>query len=216
MVSMVPFSYSRAITSEVSRAPTIMMMTAMMPGTMKLRLSRSSLNQTRMRPSTGGRIRSRPWRFRKSSELAFVRLGDEGRDEGPGVAGGVGVAAVDHDLQRALAVGLEIGAPAGRDDDAEDDPVVVEQVREHGGGGRMGDDVEIDRGIQPADEIAAFRGPVVVDHRGGDVLHVQAERIAEKQDQEQRNDEGQVEAAEVPDEVVVLLAGDGPDLAERS
>ena len=63
---MVPFSYSRAMTSDVSRAPTIMMMTAMMPGTMKLRLSRSSLNQTRKRPSTGGRIRSRPWRFKKS------------------------------------------------------------------------------------------------------------------------------------------------------
>jgi len=31
MVSMVPFSYSRAITIEVKSAPTIMMMTAMMP-----------------------------------------------------------------------------------------------------------------------------------------------------------------------------------------
>jgi len=67
MVSMVPFSYSLAMTSEVSMAPTIMMMTAMMPGTMKLRLSSSSLNQTRTRPSTGGRSPSIPCRSRKSA-----------------------------------------------------------------------------------------------------------------------------------------------------
>ncbi len=67
IVSIVPFSYSRAMTSEVSIAPTIMMMIAMIPGTMKFRLSRSSLNQTRIRPSTGGRIFSIPWRSRKST-----------------------------------------------------------------------------------------------------------------------------------------------------
>ena len=36
IVSIVPFSYSRAMTSEVSMAPTIMMMMAMIPGMMKL------------------------------------------------------------------------------------------------------------------------------------------------------------------------------------
>jgi len=74
IVSMVPFSYSRAMTREVSMAPTIMMMTAMMPGTMKFRLSRSSLNQTRTRPSTGGWSVSRPCRARcPASSCALYR-----------------------------------------------------------------------------------------------------------------------------------------------
>ncbi len=45
--SMVPRSHSREMVSEVSCAPTSAMMTATTPGMMKLRLSRSSLNQTR-------------------------------------------------------------------------------------------------------------------------------------------------------------------------
>ena len=69
----------------------------------------------------------------------------------------------------------------------------------------MRHDVEIDRGTQPADEIAAFRGPVVIDHRRGDVIHIQAQSVAEEQDQQQRDDEGQIEAAEVPDEVKYSL-----------
>ena len=95
-----------------------------------------------------------------------------------------------------------------------DDAVAVEEVRERGAGGWVRDDVEIDGGAQPADEIAAFRGPVVVDHRGGNVIHVQAEGVAEEQDQQERDDEGQGEAAEVADEVEIFLAGDGPDLAQ--
>ena len=42
---MVPRSHSRAMTSEVSRAPMMVMMTAMDPGTMKLRLIAAGLNQ---------------------------------------------------------------------------------------------------------------------------------------------------------------------------
>ena len=45
--SIVPRSHSREMVSEVSCAPTSAMMTATRPGMMKLRLSRSSLNQTR-------------------------------------------------------------------------------------------------------------------------------------------------------------------------
>ncbi len=64
MVSMVPLSYSRAITSEVSMAPAIMMITAMSPGIMNFLLSRSSLNQILTRPSTGGFIFSMPFLLR--------------------------------------------------------------------------------------------------------------------------------------------------------
>ncbi len=73
----------------------------------------------------------------------------------------------------------------------------------------MGHDIEIDARVQPLDEIAAVRGPVEVDHGRGDVLHVQAEGVAEEQDQQQRDDEREIEAAEIPDEVVVFFAGDG-------
>ena len=44
---MVPRSHSRAITSAVSSAPIRVMMTAIKPGTRKLRLRSSLLNQTR-------------------------------------------------------------------------------------------------------------------------------------------------------------------------
>jgi len=67
MVSMVPFSNSRAITREVSMAPAIMMMMAMMPGTMNFLLSRSSLNHTRTRASTGGFTGCMPLRSRNFS-----------------------------------------------------------------------------------------------------------------------------------------------------
>ncbi len=45
--SMVPRSHSRAITIAVSRAPMRVMMTAISPGTRKLRLRSSLLNHTR-------------------------------------------------------------------------------------------------------------------------------------------------------------------------
>ena len=102
MVSIVPFSYSRAMTSEVSMAPTIMMMMAMMPGMMKFRLSRSSLNQTRMRPSTGGLIFSIPCRLRNSSSSFLIVPVDKGSDVAPGDAGEIRVAAVQQDLERGL------------------------------------------------------------------------------------------------------------------
>jgi hypothetical protein len=52
--SIVPRSHSRAMVSEVSSAAIRPMITAMMPGTMKLRLSRSALNHTRVRRSRAG------------------------------------------------------------------------------------------------------------------------------------------------------------------
>ncbi len=52
--SMVPFSHSRAMVSDVSMAAMIMMMTPMRPGTMKFLETRSGLYQTRGRMSMGG------------------------------------------------------------------------------------------------------------------------------------------------------------------
>ncbi len=45
---MVPRSHSRATTSEVSRAPMMVITTAMEPGTRKLRLTSAGLNQARL------------------------------------------------------------------------------------------------------------------------------------------------------------------------
>ncbi|OIQ78613.1 hypothetical protein GALL_396730 [mine drainage metagenome] len=50
---MVPRSHSRAITSAVSKAPIKVMMIATRPGTRKLRLRNSLLNQTRCSICTG-------------------------------------------------------------------------------------------------------------------------------------------------------------------
>ena len=77
-----------------------MMMMAMMPGTMNLRLSRSSLNQTRMRPSTGGLDPFPALAVQELDQRLFVVLAMKAVMIGAGVAGEVGVAAVDDDLQR--------------------------------------------------------------------------------------------------------------------
>ena len=52
----------------------------------------------------------------------------------------------------------------------------------------------------------------MVDHDGPDIVHVKAQRVAEKKDQENGQDEGQVKAPEVPDKVEELLPGNGLDI----
>ena len=51
--TIVPFSHSRAMVNDVSIAAMIMRITAINPGTMKFRETRSVLYQTRMRGSMG-------------------------------------------------------------------------------------------------------------------------------------------------------------------
>ncbi len=64
--SMLPVSHSRATVSEVSSAAMSIMITAMRPGTMKIRDSMSVLNQARNRRSRG-RAGGRPERRRAFS-----------------------------------------------------------------------------------------------------------------------------------------------------
>ena len=66
---------------------------------------------------------------------------------------------------------------------------------------------------EAADEIPAQVRPVLVHNGCLDVFHVEAERIAEEQDEEQRNGKSQVEASEVPEQVVDLLDGDRLDIS---
>ena len=53
-----------------------------------------------------------------------------------------------------------------------------------------------------ADEIAAEVGFVLIHHHGRDVVHVEAQRIAEQQDEQQRDREGQIKAAYIPDQMI--------------
>ena len=85
---------------------------------------------------------------------------------------------------------------------------MVERLRDGRGVGEVGGDPEVGGGAEAADEVAAQVRLVLIDDDRLDVLHVEAERVAEQQDEEQRDREGQVEAPEVPDQVVDLLAGD--------
>ena len=57
---MVPRSHSRAMVSDVSIAAMIIMITATRPGTIMLRLSSSSLYQTRESAWSGGRTPGLP------------------------------------------------------------------------------------------------------------------------------------------------------------
>ena len=78
----------------------------------------------------------------------------------------------------------------------------------------MGGDPEVGRSAETADEVAAEVRPLGVDDDRLDMLHVEAERIAEQEDEEERYRKGQVKAPEVPDQVEHLLAGDRPDIPE--
>ncbi len=50
----------------------------------------------------------------------------------------------------------------------------------------MGDDVEIGGGLEPGQEIPAQVGAVEIDDHRFDVVHVEAQGISEKKDEEKR------------------------------
>ena len=85
-------------------------------------------------------------------------------------------------------------------------PAVIERLRDGCGIGEVGGDPEIGRGAQTADEVAAQVRLLVVHDDRFDVFHIEAEGIAEQEDEEQRDGKGEVEAPEVPDQMIDLLA----------
>lgn len=80
--------------------------------------------------------------------------------------------------------------------------------------GEVGGDPEVGRSIQASNEVAARVGLFEIHDRRLDILHIEAQSVAEKQDKEQWDGEGKVEAPEVPDQMIDLLAGDRPDIPE--
>ena len=69
--------------------------------------------------------------------------------------------------------------------------------------------VKVGRGIESACEIPGEIGAVVIDDDDLHIVHVERERIAEEQDEQQRQRKGHVQAPVVPDDVVELLPGHG-------
>ena len=69
-------------------------------------------------------------------------------------------------------------------------------------------------------KIVAFYGDgsgarlFLIDDNRLDLVHIEAKRIPEKEDEEKGQGEGQIETPEVPKQVVDLLAGDRPDVPE--
>jgi len=85
----------------------------------------------------------------------------------------------------------------------------------HGGRIRqITDDLKIDRGIQPADKIAALPGLIMINNDDFYIFHIKTQGVAEKQNQQQRNNKGQVKTAEVADEVKIFFAGNGLNVFE--
>jgi len=183
---MVPFSYSRAITMEVSSAPTNHDDDGDDAGNDEVAALQVLVDQTRMRPSTGAGSVPVPGGS-VVQEVFFVGLGDEGRDEGPGVAGRCGSLPSITTCSGLARSALSSALQPGGDDDAETTWVAVEQVRERGGERRVGDQHR-NRPRRPAVRMKSrlSGSSVVVDHRRGDVFHVQADARSEKQDQEHR------------------------------
>ena len=73
----------------------------------------------------------------------------------------------------------------------------------------MGDQVKVGRGVEASCEIPGELRAVLVDDDDFHVVHIERERIAEEQDEQQRQRKGHVQAPVVPDDVVELLPGHG-------
>ncbi len=145
-------------------------------------------------------------------ELPVVAL-DEAADVGAGDSGEVRIAPIEQDLDGGLPVRPEVGGPAGGDNHGQRRPAVVERLCDGPGVGEPGRNPEVGGGAEAADEVAAHVRLFLIDDDRLDVFHVEAERIAEQEDEEQRDGECKIKASEVPKQVVDLLAGDRLDIS---
>jgi hypothetical protein len=72
--------------------------------------------------------------------------------------------------------------------------------------------VEITRALKTFDELAALRRPVLIEHREGQVLHVEGDAVAEGQQQEQRPEKGERQPGRIANDLERLAprAGEQP------
>ena len=73
-------------------------------------------------------------------------------------------------------------------------------------------DVKIGRGIQLPNEVPTQLGFIMIHDHCFDIIHIQAQGIAEHENQDHWDKKGQVQTPEVPDQVVELFAGNGFDI----
>src|SRR5690606_41219210 len=178
--------------------------------------------------SAGVQYRSIVRGFDPGLRLGIGRRADVAalEDRAPGVSGdnrvgvsecdrrGVRVGAVEEELDRRGAAGREVAAEAGRDD--EDGPVapaaepandIVAAVRARG-------HAEVAACGEGVDQRAARASAVLVEDGEPDLPHVPVDGVAEEDEEEDGEREGEDHAPRVASELDRLLAGDGKGAAE--
>jgi len=69
--------------------------------------------------------------------------------------------------------------------------------------------MKIGRGVEFADEIPAEVAVVVINEDGFHIIHIQAQRVTEQNNEDKRNGKSQIKAAVITDQVIKFLADDG-------
>ena len=119
--------------------------------------------------------------------------------------GGVGVGAVGHDLQRRLLTRLNLPSIVRRNAERHPGLAAIEIAIDLAGRTRHADDLEIIRGLEPVDQLAAGRRPIGIDDDDGDVFDVGGGRIAEHRQLHDRRDDHDAEQARIPLELQQFL-----------
>ena len=133
-VSMVPFSYSLATTRDVSRAPAMIIIIAMMPGIMKFLLRRFSLNPYPQASVYRWVHYLHTGPVQKIRQDFLVVGIDETVHVSHGYVGEIGVASIKDNLHWCQSVGPQVFCPACRDDKCERSPAVVKVAVDFIGG----------------------------------------------------------------------------------
>ncbi len=193
---MVPFSHSRAMVNELSMEAMIIMVTAINPGTMKfLRFEIAVV------PDADARIDGNAQRLASALDLRVrAQLRGIAFDDGVGIAqrdgGGVGVAAIDQQLDVGFIAREQVARVIARNDDAQQDGALVDAAI--GGPVVIHDrlaNLEIARTAKLVDQFAAFGRAVLIVDVGGDAVHVERERVAEQQQHDERQRQRESQAA---------------------
>ena len=173
----------------------IIIITATSPGTIVFRLKSSSLYQTRLADTIGGRPDSlrQPDAGRVGlHDCLQVREHDGGR---------VGVAAVYDGLQLCGAAGVDIGREVGRNHEHQLGSGSLEQGANLGRAREVPGELEVAGRPQGVEQRAAWARRALIEHGGPDIADIPRDGVSEQDQEEERQREGQNQAPGVAPEL---------------
>ena len=179
--SMVPRSHSRAMVSDVRKAPMTDITSASTPGTMKALLSRSSLNQVRTSTESGTGCGGSPRRCRHSTC----------RSDGVALQHALRVS--DCQVRRVVIAGVNQGLDLHRsavmqplrkvvrNDDRQRRLAAIDGTREFGIRSGHSSDREIVAGLEPLQQVLAVLAAVAIEDIDRQMLQIEVHAVAKQQ-----------------------------------